>query len=99
MSFADAISQTPIESRWYGESLLAYQAIPLHPCQALFKVYHYAWQLDQDTRRGITQERLATLYSGVIYQSAWEREMDWPNEGGNLLSRVGRQLRRRLGRI
>lgn len=99
MSFADAIAQTPIESRWYGESLLAYQAIPLHPCQALFKVYHYAWQLDQDRRQGITQEQLATLYCGVIYQSAWEREMDWPSEGGNLLSRAGRQLRRKFGRI
>jgi hypothetical protein len=99
MSFADAIAQTPIESRWYGESLLAYQAIPLHPCQALFKVYHYAWQLDQEARCGITQEQLSTLYCGVIYQSAWEREMDWPREGGSLLSRVGRQLRRKLGRI
>lgn len=99
MSFSDAIAQTPIESRWYGEALLAYQAIPLHPCQALFKVYHYAWQLDHETRRGITQEQLSTLYCGVIYQSAWEREMDWPTEGGNLLSRMGRQLRRRLGRI
>lgn len=99
MSFADAISDTPIESRWYGESLLAYRAIPLHPCQALFKVYHYAWQLDQDTRSGITQEQLSSLYCGVIYQSAWEREMDWPLEGGSLFSRVGRQLRRKLGRI
>jgi hypothetical protein len=99
MSFADAIAQTPIESRWYGESILAYHAIPLHPCQALFKVYHYAWQLDQDRRGGITQEHLATLYCGVIYQSAWEREMDWPKEGGSLLSRTGRHLRRKLGRI
>jgi hypothetical protein len=39
------------------------------------------------------------LYCGVIYQSAWEREMDWPSEGGSLVSRVGRQLRRKLGRI
>jgi hypothetical protein len=99
MSFSDAIAQTPIESRWYGESLLAYQAIPLNPCQALFKVYHYAWQLDQDTRRGVTHKQLSELYCGVIYQSAWERNMDWPSEGGNLGSRVGRNFRRYLGRI
>jgi hypothetical protein len=99
MSFADAITQTPIESRWYGESLLAYQAIPLNPCQALFKVYHYAWQLDKEIRSGITPERLSDLYCGVIYQSAWERDMDWPKQGGNLFSRIGRQLRRQLGRI
>lgn len=99
MNFADAIKEAPIESRWYGESLLAYRAIPMHPCQALFKVYHYAWQLDQETRQRVTPEQLAKLYCGVIYQSAWEREMDWPSEGGGLLSRMGRQLRRKLGRI
>jgi hypothetical protein len=99
MSFADAIAQTPIESRWYGEALLAYKAVPLLPCQALFKVYHYAWQYDQDRREKIGIEELAQLYCGVIYQSAWERDMDWPNEGGHTLSQVGRRLRRLLGRI
>jgi hypothetical protein len=99
MGFADAIALAPIESRWYGEALLAYQAVPLMPCQALFKVYHYAWQFDQEQRAGIRTEQLADLYCGVIYQSAWEREMDWPAEGGNTLSRLGSRLRRRLGRI
>jgi hypothetical protein len=99
ISFADAIAEAPIESRWYGEALLAYQAIPLHPCQALFKVYHYAWQLDKETHLGITQTQLSPLYCGVIYQSAWERELDWPMEGGNRLSRWGRKIRRLLGRI
>ena len=99
MNFADAITQAPIESRWYGEALLAYQAVQLLPCQALFKVYHYAWQMDRDRRAGINNDHLAQLYCGVIYQSAWEREMDWPQEGGNLLSRVGRRARRLTGRI
>lgn len=99
MTLAHAIEQAPIESRWYGEALLAWQAVPLRPCQALFKVYHYAWQYDRDQRKGITQEQLAQLYCGVIKQSAWERDMDWPSEGGNLLSRLGRRLRRKLGRI
>lgn len=99
MRFADAIQQTPIESRWYGEALLAYQAIPLHPCQALFKVYHYAWQMDRELRQGVSTEQLAKLYCGVIYQSAWERDMDWPREGGHMLSRLGRRVRRKLGRI
>lgn len=99
MTFADAITQAPIESRWYGEALLAYKAVPLLPCQALFKVYHYAWQFDADQRRGMKNDQLARLYCGVIYQSAWEREMDWPHEGGNWLSRTGRRLRRMNGRI
>lgn len=99
LNFADAITQAPSEIRWYGEALLAYQAVPLRPCQSFFKVYHYAWQFDQDRRKGLTNEDLAALYCGVIYQSAWEREMDWPSEGGNLASRIGRRLRRWLGRI
>jgi hypothetical protein len=99
MSFADAIALAPIESRWYGEALLAYQAVPLMPCQALFKVYHYAWQFDQDRRAGVGVKQLAAFYCGVIYQSAWERELDWPIEGGNVFSHIGRRLRRRLGRI
>lgn len=99
MNFAQAIVQAPIESRWYGEALLAYQAIALLPCQALFKVYHYAWQFDRDRRVGLRANELAQLYCGVIYQSAWEREMDWPREGGNQASRIGRRLRRFLGRI
>jgi hypothetical protein len=99
MSFVDAIARAPIESRWYGEALLAYQAIPLLPCQALFKVYHYAWQFDRDRRAGMHIDQLSKLYIGVIYQSAWERDLDWPAEGGNLFSRVGRNLRRRFGRM
>lgn len=99
MNFADAILKAPIESRWYGEALLRYHAVPLMPCQPFFKVYHYAWQLDRDLRANIGPIQLAQLYSGVIYQSAWEREMDWPSEGGNWLSWVTRRFRRRLGRI
>ena len=99
MSFADAIAQVPIESRWYGEAMLAYQAVPLLPCQPLFKVYHYAWQRDKDIRANIGPDQLARLYSGVIYQSAWEREMDWPTEGGTWASHLGRRIRRKLGRI
>jgi hypothetical protein len=99
MSFADAIEQAPIESRWYGEALLAYRAIALLPRQSLFKVYHYAWQFDLDRRLGVGNEDLSTIYCGIIFQSAWEREMDWPAEGGNLISRAGRRVRRALGRI
>ena len=99
LSLVDAIAQAPIESRWYGEALLAYRAIPLLPCQPLFKVYHYAWQYDQDRKAKVGTEQLKNLYSGVIFQSAWEREMDWPQEGGNLPSKLGRRFRRLLGRI
>lgn len=99
MSFLDAILLEPIDLNWYGEALLRYQAIPLVPCQPLFKVYHYAWQLDKDRRAGVKAEDLATLYSGVIHQSAWDRQMDWPREAGSLGSRIARRVKRLLGRI
>ncbi len=99
MSFLDAILLEPIDLNWYGEALLRYQAIPLIPCQPLFKVYHYAWQLDKDRRAGVKTEDLASLYCGVIHQSAWDRQMDWPREAGSLGSRLARRLKRLLGRI
>ncbi len=99
MNFVDAITAAPIESRWYGEALLAYKAIKLLPSQEFFKVYHYAWQKDRDFRDGMTLDLLSKIYCGVIYQSAWEREMDWPEEGGGVLSRMGRRIRRKLGKI
>lgn len=99
MSLVDAIEQAPIESRWYGEALLKYRAISLLPSQALFKVYHYAWQMDRDKRVGNDLQQLSQVYCGAIFQSAWERHLDWPREGGSIFSRLGRRLRRRLGRI
>jgi hypothetical protein len=98
MNFADAIQIAPLESRWYGEALLKFKAIALIPCEPFFKVYHYAWQLDHDRHRRVGLDQLAKLYSGVIYQSSWEREMDWPREEGSLFSWVARRLRRKLQR-
>jgi hypothetical protein len=99
MSLSDLILQHPIEMRWYGEALLKYRAIPLLPSQPFFKMYAYAWQLQKDRSDGLKESDLAQFYCGVTYQSAWEREMDWPTEGGNFLSHVGRRIRRKLGRI
>lgn len=97
-SFLDLVVKFPYEMRWYGEALLRYKAVDLLPSQPFFKMYHYAWQLKKDQRDGIGTNQLANLYCGVVYQSAWEREMDWPSEGGNRLSRLARRLRRLLGR-
>jgi len=99
MSFADAIKQAPLESRWYGEALLKFKAVAVLPTEPFFKVYHHGWQLDHDRRRGVDHEQLGRLYSGVIYQSSWERNMDWPREGGHWASRLARRLRRAAGRF
>lgn len=99
ISFAELIVQFPNEMRWYGESVLKFGAIRVLPTQPFFKMYHYAWQLRMDRRQGITEPLLARMYCGVVYQSAWERQLDWPQEGGGWASRLGRRLRRYLGRI
>lgn len=99
LSLLDLILKSGNEQRWYGEALLKYRAIDLLPSQPFFKMYHYAWQQRFDRRLGIQEKQLERLYCGVVYQSAWEREMDWPSEGGNWLSRLGRRIRRALNRI
>jgi hypothetical protein len=99
ISFAELIVKFPIEMRWYGEALLKYKAVELLPSQPFFKMYHYAWQLRQEKKAGISQSTLAHFYCGVVYQSAWERELDWPREGGNFASRLGRRIRKLFGRI
>lgn len=99
MTFVNAIELAPLESRWYGEALLRFKAVDLRPCEPFFKVYHYAWQLDEDQRQRIGLKQLGHLYSGVIYQSSWERDMDWPREGGAPTSWLARRLRRMLGRV
>ena len=98
LNFLDAIVLAPLESRWYGEALLKFGAIPIMPSEPFFKVYHYGWQLDNDSKRGVTLSDLANLYSGVIYQSSWDRAMDWPAEGGNTASKLARRFRRSIGR-
>lgn len=97
LSILDAICQYPAESHWYGEALLKYNAIPLIPRQPIFYVYHYGWQYNEHKKYNITEADLALLYDGVIYQSAWEREMDWPREGGNIASILARRFRRAIG--
>jgi hypothetical protein len=99
MNFADAIDLAPLESRWYGEALLKYKTIEILPSEPFFKVYHYAWQLDQDTRKNIEQKKLSRIYTGIIYQSAWEKNMDWPIENGGILSKLSRRIKRQMGRM
>lgn len=73
-SFADLIVQFPHELRLYGEALLKYRAIPLWPCEDLFKDYLYQSQYFYDRKRGITIDILSRNYLGIVRQSNWEGE-------------------------
>lgn len=99
MSFMDAIIQCPSELRWYGEALLAYQSMPLHPIEPLFRVYHTDWQYFAQRKMGETLERLQENYLGVVMQSNWQYEMDLSNSGKSILSRAARKIKRQLKRL
>jgi hypothetical protein len=92
----DVVTRDLPESLWYGEALLAYQAIPLRPIEPLFRVYHYNWQWYAMQRLGESEKTVAENYFGVIYQSNWEYEMDFGAPHKPLASRFVRSMKRGL---
>lgn len=84
------------ESLIYGEALLAYQAIPIRAIEPLFRIYHYDWQYYLARRLGETVDRLKQNFIGVIYQSAWESELDFGTPSKSFLSRALKRAKRFL---
>lgn len=97
----DALSSRPLELQWYGEALLAFGSIPLHPIPPLFRVYHYDWQFDDAIRIGECADTLRPNYFGVLRQSNWDYAMDGVGVARQKspLSRMIRSLRRQLRRF
>jgi Family of unknown function (DUF6492) len=95
----EAIAQLPSELTWYGESLLKFGSIPLHPIEPLFRCYHYDWQWQAMRATGETEEKLAQNFLGVAYQSNWYFEMDAGTKVKPLTSRMLRRLKRWLTRF
>ena len=91
-----AVTRELPESMWYGESLLAWQAIPMRPIEPLFRTYHYHWQYYAMRRLGETEEKVARHWMGVIYQSNWQHEMDYGVDPKPLPSRMLRSAKRGL---
>jgi hypothetical protein len=71
-NFLDAVEFCGSEFTWYGEALLAFQAIPIYPREQLFKHYHYEHQLWSDRILGYKEKVLAGGFLGIVYQSNWE---------------------------
>ena len=67
----DAIVTYPHEASWYGETLLKYRPIELLPKEPVFKAYLFLEEYERDQRARITEQTLAQLYLGVVYQSNW----------------------------
>ena len=65
----DIIQVSSDEYTWYGESLLAFNAIKLMPAEPLFKVFHYPKQYTEYKQQNITVEMISENYMGIIMQS------------------------------
>lgn len=67
----DAFLRIPLEIRWYGETLLHYQPIPLYPCAPIFTCYHYDWQAKYLTKNPSLVKRSPQII-GEVVQSYWD---------------------------
>jgi hypothetical protein len=88
------ISPAHPETLIYGETLLKYRAIPLMAIEPLFRTYHYDWQYYLMKRLGETQEKLKQNYLGVIYQSAWESELNLGQSQKSAASKLIKRFKR-----
>jgi hypothetical protein len=82
------------ETLIYGEALLKYRAIPLIAIEPLFRTYHYDWQYFLMRRLGETKTNVAQNYLGIIYQSAWESELNLGFSQKSLPSRLLKSIKR-----
>ena len=96
MSFLDAIMQFPAEILWYGEAMLKFRPYPLMPVEPIFKFYHYEPQFIIAQRDGETPAKMAKNFLGVVYQSNWEKDIDFEPKKRGPLSRLARAVRRNV---
>jgi len=94
ISLWEFISPAHPETLIYGEALLKYRAIPLIAIEPLFRTYHYDWQYYVMKRLGEREEKLKQNYLGVIYQSAWESELNLGQSQKSALSRLIKHFKR-----
>jgi hypothetical protein len=94
ISLWDLISPDHPETLIYGEALLRYRAIPLIAIEPMFRTYHYDWQYYLMKRLGETEDKLKQNYLGVIYQSAWEAELNMGPSRKSAPSRVLKRVKR-----
>jgi hypothetical protein len=94
ISIWDLITPEYPETLIYGETLLKFQAIPIIAIEPLFRIYHYDWQYFLMRRLGETEAKVAKHYMGIIYQSAWESELNFGASQKSLPSRLLRRIKR-----
>ena len=94
MTFWDLCTPEHPETLLYLESLLNFQAIPLHPIEQLFRVYYYDWHYFLLRRLGESTAKLKENYLGIIYQSSWDLSLDYGGSQKSIVSRALKKLKR-----
>jgi len=74
-TFADVISDIPIEYNWYGEWLLETKCIPLKPIEPLFKNISNENQYQGLIEKKVSKNDLRNSYIGINIQTNWA--IDW----------------------
>jgi hypothetical protein len=69
LTFEDLLTYIPGELIWYGEYLLASEAIRIIPCESWFKPFHYLQQMEDYKKEGHTEETIAKNYLGIVMPS------------------------------
>jgi len=95
-SLLDAIFFCGSELTWYGETLMAFRAIPIYPRDQLFRHYNYEHQLWLDQAIGYSEEVLSKDFLGVVYQSNWQTWYDFGPATKSIFSLLLRSTKRFL---
>ena len=69
LTYEQLLSYVPGELIWYGEYLLASEAIRIVPCESWFKPFHYLQQLLDFKHEGNTEETIAKNFLGIVMPS------------------------------
>jgi hypothetical protein len=69
LTFDDLLAHVPGELIWYGEYLLASEAIRIIPCEPWFKPFHYLQQMIDCKNQGNTEQTLSKNYLGIVMPS------------------------------
>jgi hypothetical protein len=69
LSYEQLLQVIPGELIWYGEYVLASEAIRLVPCESWFKPFHYLEQMTDFKQQGNTEETIAKNFLGIVMPS------------------------------
>jgi Family of unknown function (DUF6492) len=91
----EAFTRIPSEIRWYGETLLKYQTIPLHPIKPIFNCYHYEWQADY-YKKHTDEVNSSGLIIGEVIQSYWDQTLVPKFAQKSALSNIWKKIKSKL---